>query len=140
MNNESNKYLKETCASLEQALKDVAVVFKDAYRHIKGEDLSNEYAHLIFEVTPGYLDTVAEMFGVPEEHKMKCTNLSIVVPKNQEIGSLAYITGRRTKEALDFIPSELHTELRNIHEAGALKLIRRVDLGTNFDPSTGEMK
>lgn len=77
MSDESKKYLKESFSNLGQALKDVAVVFKDAYRHIKGEDLSNEYAHLIFEVTPGYLDTVAEMFGVPEEHKMKCTNLSI---------------------------------------------------------------
>lgn len=140
MSDESKKYLKEACASLEQALKDVAVVFKDAYRHMKGEDLSHEYTHLIFEVTPGYLDNVAKMFGVPKEHKDKCTNLSIVVPKSQEIGSLAYITGRRSKEEIDFIPSDLHTELRNIHEAGALKLIRRVDLGTNFDPSTGEMK
>lgn len=140
MNNESNKYLKEACASLGQALKDIAVIAKDGWRHIKGEDLSNEYAHLIFEVTPGYLDNVAEMFGVPKEHKMKCTNLSIVVPKSQETGSLAYITGRRSKEEIDFIPSDLHTELRNIHEAGALKLIRRVDLGTNFDPNTGDMK
>lgn len=140
MNNELNKYLKEACASLGGALKSVALVTKDAWRHIKGEDLSNEYAHLIFEVTPGYLDNVAKMFDVPEEHKAKCTNLSIVVPKSQDIGSLAYITGRRTKEELDFIPSQLHTELRNIHEAGALKLIRRVDLGTNFDPDTGEMK
>lgn len=140
MNNESNKYLKEACSSLGEALKSVALVTKDAWRHIKGEDLSNEYAHLIFEVTPGYLDNVAKMFNVPEEHKAKCTNLSIVVPKSQEIGSLAYITGRRTKEELDFIPSQLHTELRNIHEAGALKLIRRVDLGTNFNPDTGEME
>lgn len=54
--------------------------------------------------------------------------------------ALAYITGRRSKEELDFIPSQLHTELRNIHEAGALKLIRRVDLGTKFDPGTGDMK
>lgn len=140
MSDESKKYLKESFSKLSQALKDSALAAKDAWRHIKGEDLSKEYAHLIFEVTPGYLDNVAKMFGVPEEHKMKCTNLSIVVPKNQEIGSLAYITGRRTKEELDFIPLELHTELRNIHEAGALKLIRRVDLGTSFDPSTGEMK
>lgn len=140
MNNESNKYLKEACASLGEALKSVALVTKDTWRHIKGEDLSNEYVHLIFEVTPGYLDNVAKMFDVPEEHKDKCTNLSIVVPKSQEIGFLAHITGRRIKEELDFIPSKLHTELRDIHEAGALKLIRRVDLGINFDPSTGEMK
>lgn len=140
MSDESKEYLKESFSNLGQALGDLKRVGIDAWRHIKGEDLSKEYAHLIFEVIPGYLDTVAEMFGVPEEHKMKCTNLSIVVPKSQEIGSLAYITGRRTKEELDFIPSKLHTELRNIHEAGALKLIRRVDLGINFDPSTGEMK
>lgn len=140
MSDESKKYLKESFSKLGQALGDLKHVGIDAWRHIKGEDLSNEYAHLIFEVTPGYLDNVAKMFDVPEEHKDKCTNLSIVVPKSQEIGSLAYITGRRTKEELDFIPSKLHTELRNIHEAGALKLIRRVDLGINFDPSTGEMK
>lgn len=140
MSDESKKYLKESFSNLGQALGDLTRVGIDAWRHIKGEDLSKEYAHLIFEVTPGYLDTVADMFGVPEEHKMKCTNLSIVVPKSQETGSLAYITGRRSKEEINFIPSDLHTELRNIHEAGALKLIRRVDLGTKFDPSTGEMK
>lgn len=140
MSDEVNKYNNESLSELKQNLKDLKSLLKDAWRHIKKEDLSEEYSHIIFEVTPGYLGTVAKMFNVPEEHKDKFINLSIVVPKNQEIGSLAYITGRRTKEELDFIPSELHTELRNIHEAGALKLIRRVDLGTSFDPSTGEMK
>nr|DAQ73235.1 MAG TPA: hypothetical protein [Caudoviricetes sp.] len=140
MSDEVNKHNNESYLELKQNLKDLKSLLKDAWRHIKKEDLSEEYSHLIFEVTPGYLGTIAKMFNVPEEHKDKFVNLSIVVPKSQEITSLGYITGRYSKEELDFTPSELHTELRNIHEAGALKLIRRVDLGTNFDPKTGEMK
>ena len=137
---ESKEYANEAFLEFKQALKDAKGYLKDTWRHIKKEDLSKEYSHLIFEVTPGYLDTITKMFNVPEEHKDKFIILSIVVPKSQEITSLGYITGRYSKEELDFTPSELHTELRNIHEAGALKLIRRVDLGTSFDPKTGEMK
>lgn len=137
---ESKEYANEAFLEFKQALKDAKGYLKDAWRSIKQEDLSKEYAHLIFEVTPGYLGTVAEMYNIPDEHKDKFTNLSIVVPKDQEADSLNYITGRRSKEELNFIPSELHTELHNIHEAGALKLVRRIDLGTDFNPNTGEMK
>ena len=137
---ESKEYANEAFLEFKQALKDAKGYLKDAWRYVRQEDLSSEYAHLIFEVTPGYLDTVAKMFNIPAEHKDKFTNLSIVVPKDQEAGSLSYILGRRSKEELSFIPSKLHTELRNIHEAGALKLVRRIDLGTDFDPSTGDMK
>ena len=140
MSDEANKHNNESLSELKQNFKDIKSLLKDVWRHIKKEDLSEEYSHLIFEVTPGYLDTIAEMFNVPEEHKDQFVNLSIVVPKSQEITSLGYITGRYSKEELDFIPSDLDTELRSIHEAGALKLIRRVDLGTKLNPETGEMK
>ena len=140
MSDEVDKHNNESLSELKQNLKDLKSLLKAAWRHIKKEDLSEEYSHIIFEVTPGYLGTVAKMYNILEEHKDQFVNLSIVVPKSQEIASLGYITGRYSKEELDFTPSDLHTELRNIHEAGALKLLRRVDLGTNFDPKTGEMK
>ena len=140
MSYEQDKRNNESFLELKQHLKDMKSLLKDTWRHIKKEDMSNEYVHVIFEVTPGYLGTVAKMFYIPEEHKDKCTNLSIVVPKSQEIGSISYILGNRSAEELDFIPSDLHTELRSIHDAGALKLVRRVDLGTKFNPGTGEMK